>query len=402
MCAGTRSDELRERARRIYEERGPSAADDVKPEKLIEELRIHQIELELQNQELQQARAEAEAAQKTAEAARDRYYTLFHRAPAGHLVVAPGGRIDKANARARELLGIGQHDPPPSHLYSLLPSSEASHAERALTAAAEERPRPVTLSMPSTGGEQRFIELSAASLDPDGGHTWLLVSLLDVTAREREAEYHQQNVQRYRRLLRELNHRVKNNLQILSSIVELERSGAAGDERLGRIAERIRNVSHIHTALHDSATDVDEVDAVATLRGFVDDFRGALPLNVKISFTSALAELRLESARTLTLCLLVNELITNSVRHAFPAGRRGSVDISLASSGRSIHVTVSDNGVGMPEASEAPGDTSEEYPERRRIRVGTELARQLARDLDARWTTRSGAGVRHDVVFRVE
>jgi PAS domain S-box-containing protein len=404
MGSDSSSGRLRQRARELYRQRDlPSQHEELSPEQLIEELRIHQIELELQNQELSQSRSDAERARREAEVARDRYYTLFRRAPAAHIVVTAEGRIEQANERAAALLGVDPQRPGFHNLFAVIRGAESSHVERALAAAGSgELPAPVTLSMPDAEGEPRFIELSVAPFDSENAERRLLVSCLDVTQRQLQSEYHERAAAHYRRLLREMNHRVKNNLQILSSVVQLERAGAAQDERLARIAERIRNVSRIHTALYDAATDVDEVDVAATLESFVAEFRGALGPHTSLAFTSDVEELRLGSRRALALGLLVNELVTNAVRHAFPDRRSGSVHVTLSSSGETAQVTVADDGVGMPEAGASHGEATGESSARRPVGVGTELARQLARELDARWETRSEGGVRHEISFPLE
>lgn len=399
MCAATHSDRHRERARQIYEERRPSPAEQELPaEKLIEELRIHQIELELQNQELQHSREEAERARREAETARDRYRTLFHRAPAGHLLIDADGWIEQANGHAGELLGTDPARPPPANLFDLLHAGEASHVERAVgraLGAEGTTPAPVTVAVSSGAGHTRFLEFSAVAVSTENGEPRLLVSLLDVTERQLQTEQHRQNADYYRRLLREVNHRVKNNLQVLSSVVELERAGAEDDQHLARIAERIRNVSRVHTALHDAAVDVDEVDAVTTLTTFVDGLRSYLPAHIGLGFTSDFAELRLPSRRVLALGLLVNELVTNAVRHAFPDGRRGSVQVSLSRAADRARLVITDDGVGMRTTTNTAAAESG-------VGVGTELARQLAGDLDASWETSSGPGVRHDITFPLE
>jgi PAS domain S-box-containing protein len=393
----------RERARQLYRERGLSAEDDdLPPEKLIEELRIHQIELELQNQELEHSREEAERARKQAEAARDRYYTLFHHAPAGHVVVDGSGRIEQGNERAAGLLGVPHDRLVSRNLFALIGQSESSHAARVVLAAfTAGRTTPVTVSLSAASEGAQFVELSATPFDTDTSEARLLVSLLDVTDRHLQAQEHRRDADHYRRLLREMNHRVKNNLQVLSSIVELERHEARNDERLVRIAQRIRNVSRIHTALHEAATDVEEVDVVGTLQTFLEEFRAALAAGVGITFSADADELRLSAGRALALGLLVNELVTNAVRHAFPDGRPGSVGVRLSRTGERGVVVIADDGVGMGTTASAEAASSG-AGDGARPRIGTELVRQLTAELGASWVTTSDRGVRHEITFPLE
>jgi two-component sensor histidine kinase len=227
------------------------------------------------------------------------------------------------------------------------------------------------------------------------GRTFL-VSLTDVTDRKLREDEQARSVERYRRLLREMSHRIKNNLQVLSSIVEIERGSGATGESFRRIAERIRNVSRVHNALYEATTEVDRIDLAETLLDFIRQYRGGLPHNVELTYEPPDRPLHTDSLYGLSVSLAVNELLTNAVQHAFPDGRRGHISVSLGKHKEGVVLIVSDDGVGMTDkGAHGSGDTA-------RGGVGTLLVGQLLDEIGARWTRTSEDGVRHEITFQLQ
>ncbi len=253
---------------------------------------------------------------------------------------------------------------------------------------------PITVSMsrPATG--PTFAELRMTRSDDriEAEQAPILIAMSDVTDRKLREEEQDRSLRYYQRLLREMSHRVKNNLQILASIIELERRGQENDPVLKRMAARVRNVARIHIALHEAATDVEHVDLVATLRNFIDQFSSSLAPHLTLIFDPAPhAHRNIEARKAAQLNLLLNELLTNATQHAFPGDTPGTIRVSLASRERLIRLTVADNGVGMPPTEEGG-----------RERVGTVLATQFIDELGGEWQTESSDGVRHEITVPLQ
>ncbi len=384
------SNDYRARARELYEKRRGNT-DPVEAADLVEELRIHQIELELQNQELRKAR-------KQAEAARDRYFLLFDMAPTAYLVVDSAGTITQANLRAAELFGRNRSKVPTRLLPGYFEGKDAERVSFALESALNGRPfdeewyafRPVD-------GPIRYVNLHVVSWQEEDEESpaLLLASLIDATNQKRRDDEQRDAISHYRVLLRELNHRVKNNLMILSSIVELERHKGPTEETFDAIIQRIRGVARAHTAMHQAATDVDAVDLNAMVKSVVENVRRQLPNNIDCSFTRGPAELVIGSRRGLTVSLAVNELITNAVKHAFPEGRGGTIRVELSQVDNRVHLTIADNGVGTETSHPTEG-----------AGIGTQLVMQFVDELGGTWEMTSpnegGTGLRHDIEFPLE
>jgi two-component system, sensor histidine kinase PdtaS len=382
--------DYRSQARELHAKRDWKT-EPVETERLIEELQIHQIELELQNQDLQKARKEAEAA-------RDRYFLLFDMAPTAYLMVDSTGNIAQVNLKAAELLGRKRPELSGRSLPGYFEGKDADRVLFALESAANGRPfdeewyalRPVD-------GATRYVNLRVVTWQEgeDGSPALLLVSIVDATEQKLRNDEQREAISHYRVLLRELNHRVKNNLMILSSIVELERHKGPTEETFDAIVQRIRGVALAHTAMHEAAKDVDAVDLNEMLKSVVESLRRQLPGRIECSFVRGPAELVLGSRRALTVSLAVNELITNALKHAFPDGRKGTIQIEISQVDERVHLTIADDGVGTDTSRPNEG-----------AGIGTQLVMQFVDELGGTWEMTSphegGAGLRHDIEFPLE
>jgi two-component sensor histidine kinase len=155
-------------------------------------------------------------------------------------------------------------------------------------------------------------------------------------------------------LLQEIHHRIKNNLQVISSLLNLQ-SGYTTDTRvLGMFKEsqrRVESMALIHEKLYQSEhpTKIDFTEYVHTLCTHLFASYGVRSdaINLKIDMDAVIL-----GVDTAVPCgLMLNELVTNALKHAFPAGQRGEIRINLhARSAGSFLLLVSDNGVGFPNA----------------------------------------------------
>lgn len=156
-------------------------------------------------------------------------------------------------------------------------------------------------------------------------------------------------------LLHEVDHRVKNNLQVISSLMLLKaRRMPVGDARdaLQGMAERVGALSTVHRMLY-SADDV----TFFNLRDFADDFLGDLVAGIDPNRTAVSAEfdeVAVSAAMAAPLALLMHELATNAIRHAFPEQREGRVSISARRHDNALRIRIEDDGIGLSAGTPNP------------------------------------------------
>jgi two-component sensor histidine kinase len=170
-------------------------------------------------------------------------------------------------------------------------------------------------------------------------------------------------------MLRELNHRVKNNLQLVSSLIrlEMETSGAEARAKLETLNSRLHSIALTHERLYASG-DLSRIDAAEYLETLCRDLQMAYAsIGIDLS-VDASEGISLDVAMAIPLGIIVNELATNAFKYAFPQGV-GALRVSLRRDGPYAEVRVVDDGVGFGAHSPSKG-------------IGLEVAHALARQLD--------------------
>jgi PAS domain S-box-containing protein len=194
-------------------------------------------------------------------------------------------------------------------------------------------------------------------------------------------------------LLQEVHHRVKNNLQVISSLINMQvRQLDAGSSRdaLEQCQTRVLAIALIHEKLYQSK-DYSAVHFAEYARSLAANVFHALGVSqTDITLEVAIDDIPLGVDRAIPCGLVLNELITNALKHAFPGGRRGTIRVSLGEiGGGRIRLRVDDDGKGLP-----PG-----FDIQRATSMGLQLVCTLAEQLEAELTVTGGAGTSFQLAF---
>jgi PAS domain S-box-containing protein len=152
-------------------------------------------------------------------------------------------------------------------------------------------------------------------------------------------------------LLKEIHHRVKNNMQVISSLLSLQAAQATEPETIDMFSEsqrRIRSMALIHEKLYRSGSlaEIDFGDYVESLVGELLRMYN-VPLGA-ITTTVEIENVQLGVDAAIPCALIINELVSNSLKYAFPDGRTGGVTVALKRENEAYTLTVADDGVGFP------------------------------------------------------
>jgi two-component system, sensor histidine kinase PdtaS len=194
-------------------------------------------------------------------------------------------------------------------------------------------------------------------------------------------------------LVTEIHHRVKNNLYLISSLLESQGAYLQNEalHEIQKSQHRVQAISLIHQKLFLDGQ-VTHIDMSVYLREIVTFLRDSLVADDSLVFYLDLEPIHLDVAKAVPLGLIVNEAVTNAVKYAFPqrGNRAGRIDISLKQDPTGeYHLRVADNGVGLP------GD----YDASQRKSLGMSLIEGLSRALQARLHIHSGPGTTIEVIF---
>ncbi|HKR90131.1 MAG TPA: histidine kinase dimerization/phosphoacceptor domain -containing protein [Phenylobacterium sp.] len=204
---------------------------------------------------------------------------------------------------------------------------------------------------------RRWLDIRITRLNPNR----LALIVVDIT--ERKATESRQN-----EMFDELNHRVKNNLAAVSAMLTMQ-ARVADDprvaEQLRKAVDRIETISDVHASLY-RVSSKDEVDFAAYLRRLCDRLSASLVesdrLRIEVDADPTMTPLD----EAVSLGLVVNELVTNASKHAYPPPAKGVIQVQLRNAPGELVLKVSDQGAGLPEAAPASG-------------IGMRLVRSLVR-----------------------
>ncbi len=198
--------------------------------------------------------------------------------------------------------------------------------------------------------------------------------------------------------MQEIHHRVKNNLQIVASLLNLQASRIrlpAAQAEFQSARDRVRALATVHRHLYAHG----ELNVI-NMRIFLSDLCGPLfqamgeNRDERIKLEIDAPELQMSSDQAVPLSLIVTEAVTNAIRYAFPAGRPGTIAIRLLQDGDEVELDICDDGVGIPAGRvETEAGT--------RDGIGIQLIRGFVRQLGATLTLQKGQGTRYVVRMKL-
>lgn len=283
------------------------------------------------------------------------YQQIFERTPDALLLVDRGGVIEKANEQAESLFGYDRSELVGQRVEKLIPDRFAVHhvAHRSdYLTAPRMRPMGAGLELFARRKDQSEfpVDIMLSPIDATSESRVLCV-VRDISERK-EAERVLDALHEKEVLLKELHHRVKNNLAAISSLFYLQ-STYTRDEPTIRILkesqDRVRSMALVHESLYRSenfaAIDFGEYAEALSARLL----RSHAPPHGTIELKTELASVLMGVDLAVPCGLILNELMTNALSHAFPDGRSGTIRIGLRCVETGLYaLEVSDSGVGIP------------------------------------------------------
>jgi len=214
--------------------------------------------------------------------------------------------------------------------------------------------------------------------------SFIIVALAELARRSFRSAVKERNVRidEQALLLREIDHRVKNNFAIVVSLIGLQRRQAADpatQEALSTALSRVESVARAHNHLYGAAAGTAAVDMQVYISELCAALKQALFLGDAVTLACTCDPVSLQRDRAVAVGLVVNELVTNAAKHAFQGRETGEIRVALRSSGAAVRLSVADNGIGLP-------------PVRRDGALGQRLIDGFSRQANGALTSKSDAG----------
>jgi len=293
-----------------------------------------------------------------------RFRQVVESAPDGLAMVDASGRMVLVNAGMERIFGYTREEMIGHGIEMLMPQrhrdAHGALFQGYLTApTARDMAGRRELYARRRDGSEFPVEIGLNPIPTESG-TRVLATIQDVTRRKADRQLIERSLEEKTVLLHEIHHRVKNNLQIISSLLNLQARNAdpAVIRALAESQGRVKAMALIHQLLYER-NDFSQID-LATYLQRLCALQQTSYRDDAASFTltvHACEGVHLNLQRAVPCGLLVNELVTNAIKHAFPDGREGRIDITLSASddGHCL-ITVADDGIGLP--ADVSPDTS--------------------------------------------
>ena len=293
-----------------------------------------------------------------------RFYRILSNMRYGILLVTDEDRIEYANQAFCDLFGLDDSLSDLSDLSSaemlekIRPAYKDPDAEIARIKEIVSLGQPVTAEDVSMSGGRTFLRAYTPTIlgEKTYGRLWIHV---DITDRKKAEEALREALAEKEALLAEIHHRVKNNLTAFISLLSLD--GSYEDTEAGRalrkdLQNRARSMALIHETLYRTRN-FSNVDMEVYLNNLVTQIAGSYADHSRVRLVIEVHDGTLDISRATTAGLIINELVTNSFKYAFPPGfdcmaTRGepcAIRVSLAHDDGTDVLTVADNGCGLPE-----------------------------------------------------
>jgi len=334
-------------------------------------------------------------------------------APTGMIMVDAHGQIRLVNARIESLFGYPRAELVGRPLDMLLPERlRGGHHRQLAGFFADPRSRVIGRGRDLLGrrvdGSEIPIEIALSPLTTPEGE-FVVGSVADITDRKRAERERASLLEQLRLsntqlsaaigerdvLLQEVHHRVNNNLQVISSMINLQLRqlrDTGGRHALVECQTRVQAIALVHEQLYRSRDHgaVPFSEYARRLATSVFQAIGTAPGSIRLEL--AMADVALTIDKAIPCGLIMNELITNSLKHAFPGERPGTLRVSLERDGEAgIRLMVKDDGIGLPDGFDMVRSDS----------LGLQLIRILADQLDGTLTCRGDHGAEFTLAFRV-
>lgn len=287
----------------------------------------------------------------------ERFRKVVEAAPNAMVMVNALGQIEMVNAQAEKVFGYTRQEMLGQSVEILVPErSRGAHPGLRAMFNSDPRSRPMgagrDLYARRKDGSEFPVEIGLNPIDTEEG-PMVLSAIVDISDRKQKEESVKAALKEKEILLGEIHHRVKNNLQIVDSLLDLQLSKLNDPVVANMLRDsqsRIRSMVLIHQTLYQSK-DFARVDFSAFLDSLIPTLVASYGLDAsRIGLSVSVQDVQLPLNSAIPCGLVVNELVTNAFKHAFPEERRGTIAITLSNGDEGwVRLEVSDDGIGLPQ-----------------------------------------------------
>jgi PAS domain S-box-containing protein len=311
------------------------------------------IQRELREAAIRQERRRTEQALRESEAM---YKTLFENSAIGLMFVEENNAISLVNKEMERLSGYSKEDVEGKRswmefIINKNDREQMKEYHRARLAGADTAPTAYEVQFANSQGNPKDVVVKVVLIP---GTKKSLAAFIDMTELKKTEDALRISLKEKDLLLQELNHRVNNNLQLIANLLRMQRKHVADKTALAVFDEsqnRIRSIALVHERLYltKSFYRINLKDYITELSQHI--YQSFVAADDAVKLTIKVEDVILDIERVITCGLIINEMLSNSLKYAFPDRSDGQIAISIRYTGNGlIELLYRDNGIGIPES----------------------------------------------------
>ena len=311
---------------------------------------------------------------------------LFLKAPSAMVMVDKDNKVKRVNKSFEELFGYSQQELMDQDIDQIIASKDQYQQVPKMPGTDFRDGRFYTdITRYTKKGQRLELLLGAIPVYLDGEPIAGFGIYVDITDRKRHERKLEKSLEEKQVMLEEIHHRVKNNLAIISGLLQLQVFETENQNLKSVLQDsqlRIQSMATVHELLYQSES-FTEISFKKYLEKLVEVMKKTLPFDhqhINVEITKA--DVSMDINQAIPSAILINELVTNAYKHAFKGQEEGEIRISLEETPEQICLMVEDNGVGLPE----------DFSMERKSSIGMSLVQSLTQQLKGQLEVESREG----------
>jgi PAS domain S-box-containing protein len=325
----------------------------------------------------------------------EKYRMLFEEDPYFNMILGKDGTILDVNNTITHIIGLAKEDIIGKNFsqIEIIPKEDlGEYYSKIKSLLNGEYVEPFESHFRDTEGNISYVLIHLKAITDNGDILYILAIGGDITQRKIAENEIKSSLVEKNTLLQEIHHRVKNNMQITSSLLNLQikyvDDGKAVDV-LKESQNRVKSMAMIHDKLYMSE-DLTRINFVNYINNLVSNLFYSYNVEDTIKPKLEIDMISLNMETAVPCGLIISELVSNSLKYAFPDGMMGEIFVSLRSKQDNYELIVSDNGIGLPN----------EFDINNTKTLGLMLVNSLTEQIDGKITINRENGTRFSIIFK--
>jgi PAS domain S-box-containing protein len=326
----------------------------------------------------------------------DKYKTLFEADPNYTILIDINHFIMDVNAATIDITGLSKEKLIGKHLNDLdiiLDEDKAEHADKIIDLLDGNKVKPFEARLMDKNGNLRWVNVRLTSIEKDNVISYILIIASDITELKQYENEIQESLREKEILLQEIHHRVKNNMQIISSLLSIQTRYVDDEESINVLKEsqnRVKSLAMIHEKLYKSKN-FNKIYLLDYIESLVWDLFYSYGIEKgRIKPILDIDDIKLNIETSVPCGLIITELVSNCLKYAFPDQSEGELKVSLKIIDDFYELIINDNGVGIPEDIDFFNTDS----------LGLQLVNSLTDQIDGKIEFDRSSGTKFTIIFK--